>query len=544
MLSRKLILSFIAVFVLLSFGFVVVVDANPSVWSQTYGGTSYDQAESLVETSDGGYAIAGFTHCFGAGEADFWLVKVDSEGNMEWNKTYGGPDYEWARSLIETSDGGYALAGYTRSFGAGEYDFWLVKTDAYGNMEWNKTYGGPEHELFTSLVVTSDGGYALAGSTAAATPWASWLVKTDAYGNMEWNKTYGGTELDSVYSLVEASDGGYALAGTKFYLDAGESATDLWLLKTDAFGNMEWNQTYEVVPSLVDRAFSKALGSLVATSDGGYAITGVSSVFGSEDFWLVKTDAAGSMEWNQTYGGPDLDWPTSLITTSDGGYTLAGTTNSSGAGDRDFWLIKTDSSGNMEWKKTYGGTEDDMAYSLIATSNGGYVLAGFTRSFGAGEADFWLVKTEGCVNTYEYDLYKYDFDFGYYTYTVIVATNSTLGNFDFGLYENQISFSVTGPNGTTGFCKIIIPEELVGNNFPVYLNEVLLVEGVDYTRIYNSTHTTYDITYSHSTHVIAITGTNVVPEYSSCVLLSIMLVTTFVVVIYKKKFFDDHPQVL
>jgi len=534
--SRKLILSFIAVLVLSSLSFVVPVEADSVMWSQTYGGTSYDQASSLVETSDGGYAIAGFTHSFGAGKSDFWLIKTDEYGYMEWNRTYGGPDYEWAESLVEVSDGGYAIAGDTESFGAGKSDFWLIKTDAYGNMEWNQTYGGPEHELFTSLVITSDGGYALAGITTTAAPWASWLVKTDAYGNMEWNRTYGGTELDSVYSLVEASDGGYALAGTKFYLDAGESATDLWLLKTDAFGNMEWNQTY-VVPSLVDSAFSQAPGSLVATSDGGYAITGVTSVFGSVDFWLVKTDASGSMEWNQTYGGPDLDWPTSLITTSDGGYTLAGTTNSSGAGNYDFWLVRTDESGDMEWKQTYGGSGSDVAYALIATSDGGYALAGCRDASGDTGSDFWLVKTGGVICPYEFDTYEYDYDFGYFTYTIVVETNSTLGAFDYGLFENQTSFSVTGPTGTTGFCKIMIPEEIVGGNFPVYLNDVLLVEGVDYTRTYNGTHTILEITYNHSTHTIKIVGTNLVPEYSSLLLPTLLLVATLVIVIYKKKLF-------
>ena len=337
-MHKKLFLSSTVIFVLLSLCLVVAVEADSSTWTQTYEGTDPDIALSVIETSDGGYALAGGTSSFGAGRADFWLVKTDAFGNMEWNQTYGGTETDVAHSVVETSDGGYALAGTTDSFGTGKRDFWLVKTDAYGNMEWNQTYGGPEYDGFPSLVVTSDGGYALAGTTTFPR-WVCWLVKTDASGNMEWNQTYGGTELGSVYSLVEASDRGYALAGSRFYLGVGEFATELYLLKTDAFGNMEWNQTYEVVPSLVDRAFSKASGSLVATSDRGYAITGVTSVFGSEDFWLVKTDAAGSMEWNQTYGGPDLDWPTSLITTSDGGYTLAGTTNSSGAGRFDFWLI-------------------------------------------------------------------------------------------------------------------------------------------------------------------------------------------------------------
>ena len=427
MLSGKLILSFIAVSVLLSFGFVVVVDANPSVWSQTYGGASYDQAASLVEASDGGYALAGFTHSFGAGGTDFWLVKVDSEGNMEWNRTYGGPDGEWAESLVEASDGGYALAGFTRSFGAGDSDFWLVKTDAYGNMEWNKTYGGTKSDNPESLVAASDGGYVIVGITESFAEfwWDIWLIKTDEVGTMEWNQTYGGEYGDDAFSVVAASDGGYALVGITCDSPSLElSPHDILLVKTDEFGKMEWNQTYRGTG--LDRP-----SSLVATSDGGYAIAGStrSSGAGKPDFLLIKTDAYGNVEWNRTYGGTDYEWAGSLVETSDGGYAIAGTTQIE-PGVNDIWVIKTDMYGNMQWNQTYGGTEGDSYGSVVETSDGGYAISGSTSSFGAGSDDFWLIKTD-----------------------------------------------------ETGY----------------------------------------------------------VPEYSSWIFLSLLLVATFVVVIYKKKFLDDHP---
>jgi hypothetical protein len=364
MLYKKLFLAGILVFVLLSFGFVVSVEASSTTWSRTYGGEDTDSAESVIQTSDGGYAIAGRTESFGVDLSGFWLVKTDSSGIMEWNRVYGGKS-EVAYSLVETDGGGYAIVGQTQAFGAGFVDIWFVKTDAYGNMEWNKTYGGTDGDSGRSLLVTSDGGYAIAGHTVSfgAGNTDVWLIKTDEFGNLEWNRTYGD---GAAYALVEASDGGFALAGGAL------------LVKTDAYGNMEWNQTYD-----------GSIRSLVATSDGGYAIAGTKN----DDFWLAKTDEYGNMEWNQTYGGEGEDYANSLVATSDGGYAIAGTrdlvisyllTREEG----NFWLVKTDAYGNMEWNRTYGESGYDYASSLVATSDGGYAIAG------EKSGDFWLIKTD------------------------------------------------------------------------------------------------------------------------------------------------------
>jgi PKD repeat protein len=358
-------------------------------WSRTYGGASIEMAFSVVQTSDGGYALLGDTRSFGAGDWDFWLIKTDAAGNMLWNKTYGGAqsDYISMGSLVQTSDGGYALAGFTESFGAGTRDFWLVKTDTSGNMEWNKTYGGTSGDAAVSVVQTIDGGYALAGATESfgAGQEDAWLVKTDAIGNAQWNKTYGGTGLDSAAALVQTADGGYALAGLTESFGAG--TRDFWLIKTDANGNAQWDKTYGGTGEDWARA-------LVQTSDGGYALAGVTSSFGAgyRDFWLVKTDASGNLQWDKTWGGTGQDEADSLVQTGDGGYALAGFTESFGAGMWDAWVIKTDSSGNMMWNKTYGGMNFDEFINLILTSDGGYALAGFTYSFGTGSYDAWLIK--------------------------------------------------------------------------------------------------------------------------------------------------------
>ena len=374
---------------------LIIISSLPPVkgqtteWTKTYGGKGNDEGYSLVQTSDGGYAIAGDTNSFGAGGYDFYLVKTDSTGTMQWNNTYGGTGNEIGYSVIQTSDGGYAIAGETNSHGAGGYDVYLVKTDSAGNMQWNKTYGGTGDDEGYSLVQTSDGGYAIAGETNSFGAGSDdfYLVKTDSAGNMQWNKTYGGTGDDEGYSLVQTSDGGYAIAGITNSFGAG--SYDVYLVKTDSAGNMQWNKTYGGTGD--DEGYS-----LVQTSDGGYAIAGETNSYGAGDydFYLVKTDSAGTMQWNQTYGGPDNEDGTSLVQTSDGGYAMTGDTNSFGAGGYDFYLVKTDSTGTMQWNNTYGGKDNEYAtFGLIQTSDGGYAMTGDTNSFGAGGYDVYLVKT-------------------------------------------------------------------------------------------------------------------------------------------------------
>jgi len=292
----------------------------------------------MSQTSDGGYALIGVTASFGAGSNDLWLVKTDASGNMQWNKTYGGTGDDQGYWVAQTSDGGYAVAGTTASFGAGNVDGWLIKTDSTGNMQWNKTYGGAGLDNSFEFVATPDGGYALGGLTTSygAGGMDYWLVKTDAAGTVQWNKTYGGTGVEIMLYLIRTADGGYAMAGP-----------------TSSFGA------------------------------------------GGQDYWLVKTDGSGNMQWNKTYGGTGADMGWNVVQTFDGGYALGGYTSSFGAGAQDFWLVKTDAVGNAQWNQTYGGAGNDVIQCLIQTSDGGYFLTGSTASFGAGGKDAWLVKTDG-----------------------------------------------------------------------------------------------------------------------------------------------------
>jgi uncharacterized repeat protein (TIGR02543 family) len=364
--------------------------------SYTYGGVNDDFAWSIVECSDGGFAIAGCTDStIGdlSGSGDAWLVRTDSDGTELWNQTYGGIGWDRAYAVVECGDGGFALAGYTNSSGAGGWDFWLIKTDANGVEQWNQTYGGPFYEWAISAVECGDGGFALAGYKGYGAGIKDfWLVRTDSSGNELWNQTYGGAGDDWAWSVVETADGGFALTG--YTNSSGAGDRDFWLVKTDAEGAMEWSQTYG--------GSGDDWGcSVIETSDDGFALAGYTASYGAggPDFWLVKTDANGVEQWNQTYGGPEDDRAITVIETADGGFALIGPTRSFGAGDWDYWLIKTDSEGVEQWDQTFGGPDYEMTWSGLQTTDGRYAIAGSTKSFGAGNADFWLV-----LHTHKYTI--------------------------------------------------------------------------------------------------------------------------------------------
>ena len=356
-------------------------------WSRTFGGSESDWGYSGQQTSDGGYILFGTTRSYGAGEYDFWLIKTDAQGNKEWEKTFGGNDWDWGISIQQTSDGGYILLGSTCSYGAGEWDFWLIKTDSQGNKQWERTFGGSGLDIGWSVQQITDGGYILLGYTYSygAGDGDFWLIRTDAQGNKQWERTFGGSEDDQGYSVQQASDGGYILLGyTESY---GAGSADFWLIKTDAYGNKEWERTFG--GSEDDRSVS-----VQQTQDGGYILLGDTYSYGvgSADFWLIKTDAYGNKEWERTFGGSSRDNGWSVRQTADGGYILFGVTYSYGAGSADSWLIKTDAYGNKEWERTFGGSAIDWGISVQQTEDGGYILFGCTSSCGAGGLDFWLIK--------------------------------------------------------------------------------------------------------------------------------------------------------
>jgi hypothetical protein len=356
---------------------------------RNYGGTGEQIATSVVQTKDGGYAIAGVADFNTDSNGDFWLVKTDKWGNMQWNATYGGKGWDEAHSVVQTNDGGYAIAGHTYSFGAGRYDYWLVKVDVNGKIQWNKTYGEASDDEANCVVQARDGGYALAGySQSDRSHKDSWLVKTDSNGNMQWNMTYGGANDDEARTVIQTSDAGYTLAG--YTNSFGSADSDYWLVKTDASGSIQWNRTYGIVSS--DGAYST-----IQTRDGGYALVG--RIYSPEnDTWsicLVKTDSTGNMQWNRTTRPTSIGAIYSMTQANDGGYALAGCTDSLGGYYTGFLLVKTDANGDVQWYKTFGGQHYHYASSIVRTSDGGYAIAGrCSAQDQVWTYDFGLVKTD------------------------------------------------------------------------------------------------------------------------------------------------------
>jgi hypothetical protein len=348
-------------------------------WSQTFGGSGHDQGNSVAQTSDGGYIIAGQTYSYGAGLRDVWLIKTDADGNEEWSQTFGGTEQDYGYSVAQTSDGGYIIGGLTYSF-ASYCDFYLIKTDANGNEVWSQTFGGSGANFAYSVAVCSDGGYVILGDTTlGAGGYDAWLIKTDADGIMQWSCTFGTSSDDYGRSVIQTSDGGYAIAGyTRSY---GDGSMDVWLIKTDASGAEEWSQVFG--GSGAEYGYSVA-----QTSDGGYVIAAESAL---DDYWLIKTDASGGEEWDYTFGGSGSDGARSVAVAPDGGYIIAGISYSYGNGD--FWLVKTDAIGVEEWAGNFGGSyNDDGALSVAVTLDGGYIATGYTDSYGSGGSDAWLLK--------------------------------------------------------------------------------------------------------------------------------------------------------
>jgi len=378
-------------------------------WNQTYGGNSYDEGYSVQQTSDFGYIITGATLSFGAGNWDVWLIKTDSNGNEEWNRTFGGSSYDKGSSVKQTNDHGYIISGATYSYGPGDFDVWLIKTDSVGNEEWNYTFGGSSVDWGYSVQQTNDGGYIISGYTDSYGAGDSdvWLIKTDSNGNEVWNSTFGGIYYDKGFSVQQTNDGGYIITGYTVSYDADYTGCDIWLIKTDSNGNEEWNRTFggTGVSNKFDMGYS-----VQQTTDSGYIITGDTEIYfvSESDVWLIKTDSNGNEEWNRTFGGFASDRGRSVKQTNDSGYIITGWATSYSVIDPDIWLIKTDSSGNEDWNYTYGFGENsgDWGYSVQQTSDGGYIIAGATMpdgwintgstaSYIEEGTDVWLIKIAG-----------------------------------------------------------------------------------------------------------------------------------------------------
>jgi hypothetical protein len=358
-------------------------------WERTFGGMGGEVAYSVQQTSDGGYILVGVTNSYGAGNEDIWLVKTDRQGYLLWNRTFGGELREEAQAVQQTMDGGYILAGYTSTFGVANSDFWMVKTDGSGKTEWSRTFGGRGYEAVYDVQQTTDDGYILGGFTTSYGAGNSdgWIVKTDAHGAEQWKRTFGGEGNDQIYSVQQTADEGYILAGIFECGDCWEGKTkrDLWLIKIAVNGNPQWNLALGGIGPYSEARVVKQ------TADGGYVVAGFTggTLLSGKDIWLGKLNTEGILQWNASWVGETEsdDWIWAVQETDDGGYLLAGYV------DAHAWVGKADQFGTKVWElDTIGGELASIPYSLQPTADGGYILAGYTESFGAVNGDFWLVK--------------------------------------------------------------------------------------------------------------------------------------------------------
>jgi len=357
-----------------------------ATFQKTYGGTGDDEFNCVQATLDGGFILVGYTKSFGAGDEDVYLVKIDKFGNVEWSRTFGDVLRNNGNYVIQTSDSGYVIAGY--SLISNEENL-LIKTDKNGKMLWQKTLGtgyGYAH----SVQQTSDGGYIISSEAVTSYgPWKFYLIKTNSSGTVEWIKAHGGAGIEYGLFAVPTSDGGYIITGRTWF-SFGLFDNAIYIVKTDSIGKRMWSKVY------YGGSWEQA-NHIQQTSDGGYILTGRVDAFGagSSDILLFKIDSLGAHQWLKAIGGVDSDIGYRVKQTSDKGFVVAGTTKSFGGGGEDVILVKTDSTGTIEWTKAYGDSKTQGGMSVTTTSDKGYIIAGTTQRFGAFlDFDGYVIKTD------------------------------------------------------------------------------------------------------------------------------------------------------
>ena len=420
------------------------------------GGTDVEEAYSIEQTTDGGYIVACNSYSSANGDvtdvnhgginggSDYWIVKLDANLAISWNKLLGGNVQETVTSIQQTTDGGYIVAGYSNSsangdvteISNGDYDYWVVKLDADRNITWNRLIGGSGTDKAQSIRQTIDGGYIVAGySNSSATGNVSevnhggndyWIVKLDANGNMIWDRLLGGNGEELAKQVIQGIDETYVVAGQSTSSangnvtgvnHGGPFAIDGWIVRLDPTGIIVWNKLH-------GGNGEDIVQSIQRTTDAGYIVAGYSTSSangdvtavnhgsgGSRDYWIEKLDRFGNITWNKLLGGNNWEQASSIKQTADAGYIVAGYSNSSTSGDitgsnhgpansHDYWIVKLTATGDITWNKLIGGSGEDYTYSIYQIADGGYVVAGYTtssftgdvNSYNHGNNDIWVIK--------------------------------------------------------------------------------------------------------------------------------------------------------
>lgn len=401
-------------------------------WQKSLGGGSYDLAYSLQRTTDGGFIVAGYSSSNDGdvsgnhGSGDYWVVRLDTSGNLVWQKSLGGSSFDIAGSVQQTTDGGFIVAGFSTSNDGnvsenhGTEDGWIVKLSSGGNLVWQKALGGSFWDGATSLQQTTDGGFIVAGYSDSNDGdvsgnhggYDSWIVRLDYDGDIVWQKSLGGSNEDWANSIQQTTDGGFIVAGYSSSNDGdvseNQGSSDYWIVKLDTAGNLVWQKS--LGGSAAEYAFS-----VQQTIEGGFIVAGSSnssdgdvsenqggSIYG--DYWIVKLDTAGNLEWQKSLGGSDDESARSVYQNADGGFIVAGISRSADGdvsgnhGNWDYWIVQLNSTGDLVWQKTLGGTYEDDGASIQQTPDGGFIVGGSTGSANGdvsenhGVFDYWIVK--------------------------------------------------------------------------------------------------------------------------------------------------------
>jgi hypothetical protein len=349
----------------------------PAYWASYYGGSDREDAFAVVQTADRGFLVGGVTESFGAGIQDVWLVKLDDRGRVQWEKAYGGAQIESLGNILQTAEGGYVVSGSTESYGAGRSNFWLLKLEDDGTIEWQYAYGSDETERANHVEQTSDGGFIAAGVAQEGADRKILILKLDADGALEWHNKYGGSGIERrSESIHQTPDGGYVFTGSSTSFGVVGSA--VWVVKLDPSGTIEWQKHYGAGDA----------EAIELTADGGYILLAEKG----DDFWVAKLAEDGAIDWQNTYGGTELDDAQPIHQTRDGGYVLGGSTSSFDLTSEDAWLLKLDPDGNIEWERTWGGSGADEIIAMQQTADSGYVAAGGTDSPGAAGQDILVLR--------------------------------------------------------------------------------------------------------------------------------------------------------
>jgi len=385
---------FIAVLLLLAVATPPVMAQEAAGFQRVVGGPELDRGVFVSPTRDGGYIVAGVTKNTAAGDEDVYLVKFDSAGDTIWTRTYGGEEQDNGWSVHEI-DSGYAVAGYTKSFGAGGFDFYLVVTDAVGELRWSKTYGGEADDRCWGLLPTPDGGYALVGETFSSGAGAEdfLLVKTDAAGKEEWSRTYGGEAGDRAFSIAATDDGGFLLVGQTYSKGAGER--DAWVIKTDASGNEEWSKVF-------GGAQRDVAHSVARMNDGQFLITGYTASFAETGYdpWIIKIDAQGNVPWTRVLPIGGVSRAITGVQGTGGLCFFVGFTHNPEDGSSAALLIRTNRNGLLQMSREFFRTAagQSFGYTVSATPGGGCVFTGHTTEGSAGDLDLFIVKVDAAGN--------------------------------------------------------------------------------------------------------------------------------------------------